>query len=148
MDKNGKVYGDEKELPWDVTILNKTITLFSNGYYLDITNDTYNIIGSPYMRIWNFEIIDENYYFKSPKKNENNILSIGKDKIKVKSIAGKNEKFRLIDIPDSCNDIPDTSFLSSKSTLNFNSINKNLDTNTSSLSGKIFNIIDTSGNSF
>ena len=54
-----------------------------------------------------------------------------------KSVVGKNELFKLIDIPDSCNDIPDISFLS-QSSLNLVSINNIVETN-NSLSGKISN---------
>ena len=142
MDRNGKVYTSEEGCPWDVTILNKTITLFSNGHYLDIADDKINAKGSPYMRIWNFEIIDENYYFKNKMKNENNILSLNNLEIKVnKNIVGKNEKFKLIDIPDPCNDLLDNSFFS-QSSLHLIVINDNIEANTS-LTGKITNKCDT-----
>ena len=119
MGKEGEVYINEKGCPWDVTILDKEITLFSNGFYLDIKSDKNNIIGFRHMRIWNFEIIDDNYYFINPKKYENNILSIENGEIKAKkSKADKNEKFKLIDIPDSCNDIFDSSFLSLSDDIN------------------------------
>ena len=137
MDKDGKIYSSEKGCEWDVTILYKTITLFSHGHYLDLTNDKENTKGLPYMRIWNFEIINENFYFINPKKNENNILSIENGEIRVnKNIAGKNEIFKLIDISDSCNDIPDTSFFSQSSN-NLIVVNNIIDKN-SSLSGLIF----------
>ena len=119
MGKDGKVYISENGCPWDITILNKEITLFSNGYYLDVTNDKNNLIGFRHMRIWNFEIIDENYYIIKSRRNENNILSMDNGEIKVnKNVAEKNEKFKLIDIPDSCNDIFDNSFLSQSDDIN------------------------------
>ena len=107
----------------DVTFLSKTITLFSNGYYLDITSDKENTIEFPYMRIQEFKIIDNNYYFIYLKKNDNNILSMQNLKIRVnKNKAEKNEIFILKNIPDSCNDILNISFLS-QSSLNFKDFN-------------------------
>ena len=113
MNKDKKVSSEENGTPWDVTILDDEITLFSNGYYLDFQNNYNNIVGCEYMRIWNLEKIGENEYFFNHIKNKNNFLSIENREIKFNENKGNNQKFRLIDIPDSCNDIIDDSFISS-----------------------------------
>ena len=51
------------------------------------------------MKIWKFKRIKEFFVFIYPKKNENNILTMSKDGIKVNSSQfGNNEMFQLIDV--------------------------------------------------
>ena len=70
-------------MTWYVTILGNEITLFSNGYYLDISQDNESIIGSKYMKIWKFGIINNSYYFIYPYKKIKNILSIQEKEEKI-----------------------------------------------------------------
>ena len=85
---------------WDITIIEDEITLYLNGNYIDVDEDNETVIGSPYMKIWKFnKTKDGQYYFIFPKKNNNNILSIEKNVLKVdKDRPGKNELFQLIDV--------------------------------------------------
>jgi hypothetical protein len=50
----GKVIISEERCPWDITILDNEITLFSNGFYLDLNKNNGNTIGLQYMKEWNF----------------------------------------------------------------------------------------------
>ena len=136
MNKDKKIIGNEEGSQWDVTILDNEITLFSNGYYLDIDNNG-NIIGSPYMVIWNFIKDGDYYYFINSKSDKNKFLSIENGELKVnKNIPGDNEKFKLIDIQDL-----DESFLSENSQSNKyifdmnkdNVINNNVNNNNTSI---------------
>lgn len=147
MNKNKKVSSDQNGSPWDVTILNNEITLFSNGYYLDINSENNNIVGFPYMRIWNFEKNGE-YYFISHIKNKNYFLSVEKGEIRFNKNKGQNQKFKLIDIADSCNDLINNSFLSEPFSF-FNSEDNNESQEPKSfLSEKIFDqVISISNNS-
>ena len=112
-----------EECLWDVTLLNKTITFYSNKFYL--AKEKENIIGIKYMFVWNYKILkfknDKNkevhYCFFNPKEGKNNILSIEDSNIKIKQKdIGKNEDFQLIDVVEENNNfdrlIIDTSFIS------------------------------------
>ena len=95
----GKVIISEDRCPWDITILDNEITLFSNGFYLDLNKNNENTIGLKYMKKWNFEKNEEYYNFIYPEKDNNNILSIeGEEIIVNKEKAGENEIFQLIDV--------------------------------------------------
>ena len=114
MKKNGEIdikYEGNEDCLWDITVLDNTITFFSNGFYLKEENE--NVIGYKYMVIWNFKKLnDNNYYFISQKmeiNKNNNIFTLEGPGIKVnKSEYGANEIFELIDIPeDELNDNED-----------------------------------------
>ena len=68
-EKNPKfIKYDGKEVEdsiWYVTMINGEMTLFSNGYYLSI-DDYQNVIGSEFMKSWNYEEKDSKYliYFQ------------------------------------------------------------------------------------
>ena len=100
--KNTFLCIDKKSDVWDITIIEDEITLFSNGYYLDVdvNKDNETVIKSPYMAKWKFRITkDGQYYFIYPKKNNNNILSFEKNVLKVnKEKPGYYELFQLIDV--------------------------------------------------
>ena len=70
MKKNGEIdikYEGNEDCLWDITVLDNTITFFSNGFYLKEENE--NVIGYKYMVIWNFKKLnDNNYYFISQKR--------------------------------------------------------------------------------
>ena len=85
---------------WYVTIIGDEITFFSNDKsYLDVCEDNENITLCKYMKIWKFKKQNEFYYFKYPKKKNNNILSIRDGKIKVnQNNVGNMELFKLIDV--------------------------------------------------
>jgi hypothetical protein len=97
---NGKVVSSSEGDPWDITIYNNEITMFSNRFYLDVEeNNQENVVGFPFMKRWNFCKENEDYYFKSTVKVKNNILSMIGDEIKVnKDSVGENELFQLIDV--------------------------------------------------
>jgi hypothetical protein len=97
---NGKVVSSSEGEPWDITIYNNEITMFSNRFYLDVEeNNQENVVGFPFMKRWNFFKENEDYYFKSTVKVKNNILSMIGDEIKVnKDSVGENELFQLIDV--------------------------------------------------
>ena len=102
MTKNGIVKIDKEKYVWDITIYDNEITMFSNGYYLDINKNEEkkeNVIGFKYMIRWNFNKVNEYYYFINLEKKNNNILSIEGNEVKVnKERAEKNEMFLLIDV--------------------------------------------------
>ena len=101
MTYNGEVNSNSKSCSWDITFLNNEITLFSNGYYLDIDEKNDNVVGCPYMIRWNFDTKEGKYYFMNQKKKNNNILSMNGLSIKVnKENIGENELFLLIDVPE------------------------------------------------
>ena len=107
MKENGNVELSEEPSMWDVTIIDNEITLFSNGFYLDVTKRKIGdkeeigeeLIGYKYMIIWNFKIDNDYYLFYYPKKerdnklsSENNILKVNKERI------DENEYFELLDV--------------------------------------------------
>ena len=96
---DGEVILSKESCSWDVTVYDNKITMFSNGLYLDLSENMENVIGFEYMKIWNFEIIDGYFCFINNTKIKNNILSIENGEVKVnKEIVGSNEIFELIDI--------------------------------------------------
>ena len=107
MKENGIVELSKEPSMWDVTIIDNEITLFSNGFYLDVikrkNGDKEEIgeelIGYQYMIIWNFKM-DNNYYiFYYPKKEKDNKLSSENNILKVnKKGVGENEYFALLDV--------------------------------------------------
>ena len=98
INQNNELENNENYI-WDVTIIDDEITLFLNGNYLDVDKDNESIIGCKYMKIWKFKKINDEYYFIYPKKNNNNILSIEGNLLKVnKEQPGNNELFQLIDV--------------------------------------------------
>ena len=114
MKKNGEIdikYEGNEDCLWDITVLDNTITFFSNGFYLKEENE--NVIGYKYMVIWDFKKLNDNNYYFINQKNEinknNNIFTLEGPGIKVnKSEYGANEIFELIDIPeDELNDNED-----------------------------------------
>ena len=101
MTKDGKVVISEESCFWDITIYDNEMTLLSNKYYLDLSEDNENVVGFKYMKYWYFDNDGDYYYFISTKKKTNNILSIENNEIKVnKEKAENNEKFELIDISE------------------------------------------------
>ena len=109
MTKDGKVIISKDMCTWDITCFENEITMFSNGFYLDINKDEINednednedtVIGFKYMVNWNFKKVNEYYYFINPDKNKKNyILSIKEEKVIVnKKKPGKNELFLLVDV--------------------------------------------------
>ena len=124
MKKNGEVVIDTKSIIWDVTFYNNEITLFSNGFYLDIKEDKENVIGSKIMKEWYFKEIDENYYYfkNKEKENNNNILYVEEDEIKVnQEIEGENGKFQLIEFSEENKNINSQSNLSNSIYYEFSS---------------------------
>jgi len=107
MKENGIVELSEEPSIWNITIIDNEVTLFSNGFYLDVikrkNGDKEEIgeelIGYKYMIIWNFKM-DNNYYiFFYPKKEKNNKLSSENNILKVnKKGVGENEYFELLDV--------------------------------------------------
>ena len=106
MNKNGTVELSKESSMWDITIIENEITLFSNGYYLDVTKRKdgneeeigEELIGYKYMIIWNFQM-DNNYYiFYYPKKEKENILSSKDNILKVNQIIiDESELFDLME---------------------------------------------------
>ena len=72
---------------WDVTILDKTITLYSNNFYLNENKENENAEGYENMVVWNFiedRTNDEiKYSFINLNKGKNNILSIKGEEVKI-----------------------------------------------------------------
>ena len=107
MKENGNVELSEQPSMWDVTIIDNEITLFSNGFYLDVSKIKIGdkeeigeeLIGYEYMIIWNFEM-DKNYYiFYYPKKGKDNKLSSENNTLKVnKERIDESAYFKLLDV--------------------------------------------------
>ena len=107
MKENGNVELSEQPSMWDVTIIDNEITLFSNGFYLDVSKIKIGdkeeigeeLIGYEYMIIWNFEM-DKNYYiFYYPKKGKDNKLSSENNTLKVnKERIDESVYFQLLDV--------------------------------------------------
>ena len=104
MTENGEIIGKDEYCMWDITvsIKNRTITFFSNGYYLN--EDNGNVIGNEYMKEWNFGITEDNrlYFIPKNKDNINIYLAMEDSEIKLnKSKSENNESFELIDFSNS-----------------------------------------------
>ena len=99
MTKEGKVINSITGCIWDITVLDNDITLFSNGFYLDIDKNKEIAVGFTDMKKWYFDKIDNEYYFFNIDKEKNNYLSMEDEGIKLnKNKPGNNEKFKLIDV--------------------------------------------------
>ena len=86
---------------WDVTILNQTITFYSNDFYIEEKNG--NAIGYEFMVVWNFkyEIVNNevHYWFEYPKTNK--VLSIEEEGVKINKINNyENDFFILEDVTE------------------------------------------------
>ena len=121
MTKERKVIGKSdftEECLWDVTILDRTITLYSNNAYMKEENGKAE--GSEYMVEWEFKKYkykNDNkkfvYAFINPKKDNKNILSLEEDELIInQNDIGENELFMLIDIPEDDKNANDLSFFS------------------------------------
>ena len=107
MSKDKKVLIGKENCIWYITLLSNHVTFFSNGFYLDINlENKEKIEGSEKMVKWEFKKKDNEYYFITTRKNDNNILSIENNELKVnKSKVEKTELFQLIDVPEDNNKI-------------------------------------------
>ena len=113
---------DKKKL-WTITLSeDNEITLFSNRFYLDISNDNESTVGNYNTMIkWKFEKLNDKFYrFICKRKEDNNTLLVEGEKIKVNKREKGNNIFELIDEFEDDQNI-----------------------NSSSLSNNIFNIEDT-----
>lgn len=118
MKENGKVTLQkdfDNNCLWDATflnqkidkIINKTITLYSNNFYLK--EEKGKPVGDKYMKVWNYKIFkikedndnEIHYCFINPEK-KNDFLSAENAKIQIinKEKPGKNESFHFEDIPE------------------------------------------------
>jgi hypothetical protein len=90
----------DKKTLWTITLSeDNDITLFSNRFYLDISNDNYNTVGNYNTMIkWKFEKLNDKFYrFICKRKEDNNILSVEGKEIKVNNRDKGNNIFELID---------------------------------------------------
>ena len=100
MTKEGKVKKSEKECLWMVTMNENDITLFSNGFYLDIDENKEIAIGSIEMKKWSFGNNENDYSFIYTEKGKNNYLSMEDDediRFNRKDLTDYS-KFHLIDV--------------------------------------------------
>ena len=99
MTNDGNIMSSYEPEAWDVIMINKRISFFSNGYYLGVKDDKENTTGIKKMKNWYFKNIAKNYYiFADKDKKSNNILSMEGTWIKVnKEQVGKYELFSLIE---------------------------------------------------
>ena len=113
MTKDGKLITtnkNNKDCEWDITIfeniiyennntiINKTITFYSNNYYLG--DDYRTLEGHKYMKLWDFKKKDKYYYFIS-RIDKKKIISIKGPKLKsIKKVPKEDELFELIDIQE------------------------------------------------
>ena len=100
MTKEGKVKKSEEECLWMITLNDNDITLFSNGYYLDIDENKEIAKGSKEMKKWKFSKDNNDYYFNYNEEGKNGYLSMEDDEdIRVnKEALAENSTFRLNDI--------------------------------------------------
>ena len=108
MKENGNVELSEEPSMWNVTIINNEITLFSNGFYLDVTKRRTRenieigeeLVGFKYMIIWKFIMYKKYYMFFYSQKGKENILSSENNILKVKNNVrtNDNELFELLDV--------------------------------------------------
>ena len=118
MDKEGNVSIKPEKCKWAITLLNNEITLFSNGFYLGIIEGTEKVKGSKNMVIWGFETKNKDYYNflnKSKDNNDDRILSIENEEIKVikkfpEKMFGENNTFIFNDALE--DGLEDKSYLS------------------------------------
>ena len=84
---------------WDITILNNTITFYSNNFYLKENNG--NAVGHEFMIEWfyRYSIVNNEYHYWFISRNTNNVLSIEKDVVKInKKNINENDYFILEDV--------------------------------------------------
>jgi hypothetical protein len=101
MNKEGNVSIKPEKCKWAITLLGNEITFLSNGFYLGVIEGTEKVKGSKNMVIWRFEIKNkDNYNFlnKSKDNNDDRILSIENEEIKVtkkfpEKMFGENNTF-------------------------------------------------------
>ena len=87
----------DKSFIWDIIIDEVELTLFSNGYYLGIKEDSNEIIIDKYMKRWNYDSKDDSYLIKAINKN-NYFLSLN-DNDKLCLVDEKNDSdFIFIDV--------------------------------------------------
>jgi len=101
MTKEGKVIKSKKECLWKITVQNNNITLFSNGFYLNIDKNKEIAIGSKEMKKWTFDKANNDYYFINTEEGKNNYLSMEEDediKVNKEALINNYSKFNLIDI--------------------------------------------------
>ena len=79
MTKEGKVKKSEEKCIWEITLINNDITLFSNGFYLNIDKNKEIAIGSKEMKKWDLKIDDNCYYFFNSEGGKINYLSMEDD---------------------------------------------------------------------
>ena len=84
---------------WDITIMDKEITLCCNEFYLKIEEGSKNVTGFQYMVRWNFSVNDGKYIIFS-QENKNDVLTIESGN-SIKVTNGRDKKntiFEFIDI--------------------------------------------------
>ena len=84
---------------WDITIMDKEITLCCNEFYLKIEEGSKNVTGFQYMVRWNFSDNDGKYKIFS-QENKNDVLTIESGN-SIKVTNGRDKKntiFEFIDI--------------------------------------------------
>jgi hypothetical protein len=119
IDDNGKTQitqKTDKKLLWIITLSeDNEITLFSNGFYLNISKDNCNTEGNYNTMIkWKFEKINDKFYrFICKRKENDNILSVEGKTIKVNKGDNSSNKFELIDGFED-DESSNSSFLSNK----------------------------------
>lgn len=104
MGKDAKVKSinkDNEDCYWDITVLDNTITFNCNGLYLNVNNNGI-IEGSKNISLWNYELINNLYYYFFYTLNESkNYLYMEKSITKINiSKPGENGIFLLIDIEE------------------------------------------------
>jgi len=136
MSKEGNVSIKPEKCKWIITLLDNEITLLSNGFYLDVIEDTERVKGSKHMVIWGFDLKDKNLYnfYNKSKDNNDRILSIENEEIKIikifpGKIVGDNETFIFNDVSE---DGKKESYLSEKIGSEEDSLSLNLSSNKSS----------------
>ena len=99
MTKDGHLHQSAQPELWDVIMIDKEISFYSNGFYLGVKDDNENVIGYKYMKKWYFKnLMGDYYYFAFKEKKNKNILSMEGTWIKVnKEKVSKYELFKLIE---------------------------------------------------
>ena len=99
MTKDGHLLQSAQPELWDVIMIDKEISFYSNGFYLGVKDDNENVIGYKYMKKWYFKnLMGDYYYFAFKEKKNKNILSMEGTWIKVnKEKVSKYELFKLIE---------------------------------------------------
>ena len=84
---------------WDITILNNTITFYSNNFYLEENNG--NAVGHEFMIEWfyRYSVVNNEYHYWFISRKTNKVLSIEKDVVKINKInITENDYFILEDV--------------------------------------------------